>query len=152
MSRRLCLVFTLMLFGCTHAAMQMKSACPGGSGSGNPNHPLICIDDTTLYAHPNIVRVNDMEAMPGGGASSHPVMIHWWTKSGSNNLGVYFTQKGCVDWLKCNANAGHCWAQVKDVVAETKCAYTVNLDGSKNDPVIIVQPCCSMMEVDATKE
>ena len=120
------------------------SLCPGGVGSSDRNHPLICVDDNDLSnPNPYSVTVWDREGMPGQPPSNFPVIIQWSTKSGGGRLGVEFSDKGCIEpgSLRCNGN-GRCIAKTKKQTREMPCNYTLNLDGRVADPVVIVQPCC----------
>ncbi len=129
----------------TRSMMPLGSPCPSGGGSVSPNFPLICIDEN-LNADPSTIRINARMSDGQGKPTPYPVMIQWWTRSGTGNLGIEFQKKGCVDWLKCDGS-GHCWGPTKNVSAKTSCDYTVNLEGRINDPTIIIQPCCAMIQV-----
>lgn len=121
--------------------------CPGGSGSGDKGHPLICVDENNLSnPHPATITVWDRERQPNGEPSEHPVTIIWATRSGRGNLGVEFKQKGCLEprSLHCNGH-GKCIARTTLLArgaAPVSCEYDLNLNGRKVDPVVIVQPCC----------
>jgi hypothetical protein len=123
------------------------SLCPGGSGSSDKGHPLICVDENDLSnPHPSTITVWDREQQPNGDPSEHPVTIIWATKSGRGNLGVEFRQKGCLEpnSLHCNGH-GKCIARttlLRKGDAPVSCEYDLNLNGRKVDPVVIVQPCC----------
>lgn len=135
----------LLQAGCGHirTPYDRASLCPSGSGSGDKSHPLICVSDD-LSAHPDTITVWDREQQPNGQPSSFPVTIIWATKSGGGNLGIEFTDKGCLEpgSLHCNGR-GRCVARTTRVEkGQVSCSYTINLEGRERDPVVIVQPCC----------
>lgn len=152
MSRHL---FTLgiVLFLCSCAAQQ---ATPGGSGTtalrgaGNPcadragttdrNAPIVCVDDTgsTLTVSPDPIRAHDV-----GAADRLPVVIHWHTVSGTNDLRLEI-EPGCVTNTNCDGN-GHCMARTtpRGDRTQKRCKYDVWTDKHPRlDPDIIIEPCC----------
>lgn len=137
------------MLGCAPTAVPtFRSDCPSGAGSSNPNHPLICVDDSNpaaLAAHPAQVTVNDRAAGPDNMPTTHPVMVRWSTKSGRGTLGVEMLQKGCFepDSLKCNGSRCHALTAVRPNNQALACDYTLNLNGTVYDPTVIVQPCCT---------
>jgi len=141
----LCVV-ALMLAGCgsirTADPYARASLCPGGSGSDNKGHPLICIDDASLAADPEEITVWDRERQPDGLPSSVPVMIRWGTKSGLGKLGIEFKKTGCIKEGSMHCSRGRCTALTERVTMRLPCEYKILLDGRERDPVVIVQPCC----------
>ena len=145
----------VVLFLCTCAAQQ-GGGSPGGGGpngltrAGNPcadrvgandrNAPIVCVDDTgrTLTVSPDPIRVHDV-----GAADRLPVVIHWHTVSGANDLRVEI-EPGCVTETTCDSN-GHCRARTtpRNDKTEKRCKYDVWTDKHPRlDPDIIISPCC----------
>lgn len=152
MSRYLMLL-GVVLFVCSCAS---QSAVPGGGSSGtttlrgNPcaskagsvdrNAPLVCVDDTgaTLSVAPDPIRVHDV-----GAADKLPVIVHWRTVSGSNDLRVEI-EPGCVTETRCEGK-GHCMARTLPRAdrTEKRCKYDVWTDKHPRlDPDVIIVPCC----------
>jgi hypothetical protein len=119
------------------------SLCPGGSGSPDRGHPLICINDETLAADPEEITVWDRERQPDGLPSNAPVMIRWGTKSGLGKLDIEFKKKGCIKEGSMHCSSGRCTALTERVTMRLPCDYKILLDGRERDPVVIVQPCCT---------
>jgi len=155
MSRNLA-TLGIVLFLCACAA---QHGAPGGGhdaaatglrGAGNPcsdragstdrNAPIVCVDDTgsALTVSPDPVRVNDV-----GAADRAPVMIHWHTVSGTNDLRLEI-EPGCVTNTTCDGR-GHCSARTvpRDDRSARRCKYDVWTDKHPRlDPDIIIEPCC----------
>lgn len=113
--------------------------CTTGAGKDDRNAPIVCVDDMggTLSVHPDPIRVHDV------GQSDHrAVVIHWWTRSGGNGLGIKIAD-GCVANVDCRG--GHCWAKTKDTDATgARCKYTVTTDKQPPlDPEVIIVDCCA---------
>lgn len=143
-------VVALTQAGCGHIRRsdERVSLCPGGSGSTDKAHPLICIDEN-LLPHPETAIVWDREPLRSGQPSNHPVTLIWATKSGGGNLGIEFTDKGCLEpnSLQCNGH-GKCVARTRRVEkGQVSCKYTINLEGRERDPEVVVQPCCVAADV-----
>lgn len=111
--------------------------CSKGTGVTNRNAPVVCVDDTaaTLSVNPDPITVHSF------GETDHgPVVVHWWTKSGSNALNVE-VQPGCVTEMSCLG--GHCKARTLPVTERKQCKYDVWTDKhARLDPEIIIDPCC----------
>lgn len=144
-------VLLLVLFvvaltaGCGHIRRtgDRASLCPGGSGSIDKGHPLICIGDD-LSADPERIIVWDRQKQPDGNPSTFPVTLVWATRSGRGNLGIEFRETACIEpnTLRCNGH-GKCVAQTARVEkGEVSCKYKITLDGKERDPEVVVQPCC----------
>ena len=132
--------------GCGHVRMpdEIASQCPSGTGSSDKSYPLICVDNSNLTANPDSITVWDRQPLPNGQPSSFPVTIVWVTKNGGGNLGIEFTNKGCLqeNSLQCNGR-GKCVARTRKVEkGQPPCRYTINLEGRERDPEVVVQPCC----------
>lgn len=143
-------VASLMLAGCGHIrrAADPPLGC-SGSGSSDKAFPFICIDDSTLSPHPNIAYVWDRQPQRNGQPSNNPVVIKWMTTSGGGNLGIEFTDKGCLEpnSLRCNGH-GFCFALTRKLEkGQVSCSYTINLEGRERDPEVVVQPCCMGADV-----
>lgn len=116
---------------------QLANPCSSGKGKADRNAPIICVDDTaaTLSVSPDSVTVHSV-----GATDRQPVMIHWWTRSGSKELSLEI-QPGCVTDLTCRG--GHCMARTLPVKERTRCKYDVWTDKHPRlDPDIVVDPCC----------
>jgi hypothetical protein len=145
----------IVLFLCTCAAQQgtgtpnpggtgpaplRANPCASRAGSADRNAPIVCVDDTgaTLKVNPDPVRVHDV-----GAADRAPVVIHWFTVSGANDLQIQL-QPGCVTETKCDGN-GHCMARTlpRGDKTERRCKYDVWTNKHPRlDPDVIVIPCC----------
>lgn len=112
--------------------------CARGQGTNERAAPIVCVDDTgpTLTVNPDPITVNDE------GAGRAPVMIHWWTQSGGNSLGIEI-QPGCVSDVTCRG--GHCSARtLPRESANARCKYDVWTDKHPRlDPEVIIVDCCS---------
>lgn len=114
--------------------------CAGKAGSTDRNAPIVCVDDTgsTLTVSPDPIRIHDV-----GAADRAPVVIHWHTVSGSNDLRIEI-EPGCVTETTCAGN-GHCRARTLPRAdrTEKRCKYDVWTDKHPRlDPDVIVIPCC----------
>ena len=114
--------------------------CSDKAGSNDRNAPIVCVDDTgsTLTVSPDPIRVHDV-----GASDRAPVVVHWYTVSGANDLHVEI-EPGCVTETTCNAN-GHCRARTtpRNDKTEKRCKYDVWTDKHPRlDPDVIIIPCC----------
>lgn len=144
---RWCAVAILVFLGmsCAPAHHRDFSECASGVGSSDRNHPLICVDDTTLSANPMTVTVNDRAANPDHTPSSVPVIVKWATRSGGGTLGLQMKDKGCFEPGSIKCHGGRCWAKTRKIVdgkTPVQCEYDLNLSGRVSDPTVIVEPCC----------
>lgn len=114
--------------------------CADKAGSTDRNAPIVCVDDTgsTLTVSPDPIHLHDV-----GAADRAPVVIHWHTVSGANDLRVEI-EPGCVTETTCAGN-GHCRARTlpRTDKTEKRCKYDVWTDKHPRlDPEIVVSPCC----------
>ena len=101
------------------------------------NAPIVCVDDTaaTLSVHPDPITAHSV-----GQSDRQPVVIHWWTRSGSNALQLEI-QPGCVTDVTCRG--GHCTARTLPATERKQCKYDVWTDKHpKLDPEVVIDPCC----------
>jgi hypothetical protein len=117
---------------------QLANPCRTGPGTAERSAPIVCVDDTgaTLTVNPDPIEVHDE------GAGRAPVVIHWWTRSGSNDLGIEI-EPGCVTAVNCRG--GHCMARTlpKDG-GSARCKYDVwTGKHPRLDPEVIIVDCCS---------
>lgn len=115
----------------------LANPCSQGRGDTNRNAPIVCVDDTggTLSVGPDPITAHSV-----GQSDRQPVVIHWWTRSGGNQLNVEI-QEGCVTDAKCNGS--HCMARTLPVTEPKQCKYDVWTDKHpKLDPDIVITPCC----------
>ncbi|HUP44155.1 MAG TPA: hypothetical protein VM779_01450 [Thermoanaerobaculia bacterium] len=121
---------------------QKETFCQQGNYS--KGRPLICIDNDTLQPHPQPAPVWDYEGF-NGNPTNTPVVIHWFTQR-TANLGISFAPgSNCVGEVHCNGR-GRCIAVVQPLgegEEQRQCKYDVIVDGKRNDPDLIVNPCCS---------
>ena len=116
---------------------RMSNPCSKGTGKADRNAPIVCVEDTggTLSVHPDPIPVHSV-----GATDRQSVMIHWWTRSGGNELTVDI-QPGCVTDVNCRGS--HCSARTLPVTERTRCKYDVWTEKHpKLDPEIIIDPCC----------
>lgn len=114
--------------------------CSDRTGSADRNAPIVCVDDSggTLTVSPDPIRVHDV-----GAADRAPVVLHWYTVSGTNDLRIEI-EPGCVTEMRCES-AGHCMARTtpRNDKSEKRCKYDVWTDKHPRlDPDVIVVPCC----------
>lgn len=126
--------------GSSSTALRAGNPCSNKVGSTNRNAPIVCVDDTgsTLTVSPDPIRLHDV-----GAADRAPVVIHWHTVSGANDLHVEI-EPGCVTETTCDGN-GHCRARTlpRSDKTEKRCKYDVWTDKHPRlDPDMIVIPCC----------
>jgi hypothetical protein len=115
--------------------------CMSGNGSSNRQAPIVCVDDSnrTLTVSPDPVRAHHVLESD----RKSPVMIHWWTRSGTGALQLEI-EPGCVAKHQCDSRTGHCWAQTLSKSGAT-CKYDVWIEGGNHDrldPTIVVDACC----------
>jgi hypothetical protein len=138
----------VVVCGCVRSAQPVPVVGPGGGGSpcasGAPKEhdrsaPIVCVDDSgaTLRVSPDPVVVHDV-----GASTSAPVVLQWFTHSGTGNLQLEIAP-GCVTDLQCNGR-GHCTAKTRNITgADVRCKYDVWTDTHPRlDPDIIVTECC----------
>lgn len=132
----------LVLTACAHNPDNpglLGNPCSAGAGKDDRNAPIVCVDDTgeALTVSPDPITVHDV-----GKSDRQPVLLHWWTRSGGNGLGIQIAD-GCVTDVNCRG--GHCWAKSKETDASgARCKYTVST--SKHlplDPEVIIVDCCA---------
>ncbi len=140
---------SLVLSACTYQSAAPAPAggtalrgnpCASGGGSADRNAPIVCVDDRggTLSVTPDPIRVHDV-----GAADKLPVMIHWHTRTGANDLRIEI-EPGCVTEVSCE-RPGHCSARTlpREDKASKRCKYDVWTDRHPRlDPEIIIDPCC----------
>jgi len=132
----------LVLTTCAHTPDNpalVGNPCSAGAGKDDRNAPIVCVDDTgeALSVNPDPIRVHDV-----GQSNRRPVVIHWWTRSGSNDLGIKVAD-GCVTNVRCRG--GHCMAKTKPTDASgAQCKYDVwTGKHPRLDPDIIIVDCCA---------
>ena len=111
--------------------------CNSGLGKADRNAPIVCVDDTaaTLSVHPDPITAHSV-----GAGDRQPVMLHWWTRSGSNALSLEI-EPGCVTDVTCRG--GHCMARTLPVTERKRCKYDLWTDKHPRlDPEVVVEPCC----------
>lgn len=143
-NRSLGVMVLFVLAGC--AANQQSPgrtarACGNGVGSANRQAPVVCVDDRarTLSVSPEPITLHDTRSDDG----KSPVMLHWFTRSGSGDLQVE-VEPGCVAEVKCDGN-GHCQARSQPG-ASNACKYDVWINGGDHDrldPTIVIVKCCT---------
>lgn len=117
------------------------SPCRGNSaGEANRQAPIVCVDDSarTLSVSPDPVDVHDVLQ----GDRSSPVVLQWFTTSGSGDLQLE-VDPGCVQDVRCDGR-GHCTARTVPRAARS-CKYDVWINGGNHDrldPTIVISPCC----------
>lgn len=115
----------------------LTNPCGSGAGDTNRNAPIVCVDDTggTLSVNPDPITAHSV-----GESDRRPVVIHWWTRSGGNQLKLDI-EDGCVTDLSCRGS--HCTARTLPATERKQCKYDVWTDKHpKLDPDIVVDPCC----------
>ena len=110
-------------------------------GNYSKGRPMICINNATLQPDPETAYVWDYEGV-NGNPTNNPVVVHWFTRR-TGNLEIVFNEEDCVEAVQCNGR-GHCMARVRPLGGGTprQCKYDILLDGQKNDPGLVVNPCC----------
>jgi hypothetical protein len=143
LSRSFRVVVLLVLAGCA-ANQQSPSAtarvCGGGVGSSNRQAPIVCVDDSarTLTVSPDPVTLHDVRSDD----RRSPVVLHWYTRSGSGDLQVEM-EPGCTSDVRCDGN-GHCQALSRPGAKGT-CKYDVWINGGNHerlDPTVVITTCC----------
>jgi hypothetical protein len=127
--------------GAAAAGPMRGNPCTKKAGSTDRNAPIVCVDDTgsALTVAPDPIRVHDV-----GASDRQPVVLHWHTVSGSNDLQIEI-EPGCVTEMRCDGK-GHCMARSLprgDDRTEKRCKYDVWTDRHPRlDPDVIIVPCC----------
>ncbi|HEY0156527.1 MAG TPA: hypothetical protein VGF28_04465 [Thermoanaerobaculia bacterium] len=122
--------------------MRHSPCAANPKGETNRQAPIVCVDDSarTLTVSPEPVFVHDVLE----GDRRSPVMLHWYTTSGTGDLRVEI-EPGCVEAQRCDGN-GHCSARTRPGSNKQQCKYDVWINGGKHDrldPTIIISPCCT---------
>ena len=118
--------------------------CNTGAGKDDRHAPIVCVDDLggTLSVNPDPINVHDEGRGSGGRGNGEPVIIHWWTRSGTGDLGIQVAD-GCVTDVNCRG--AHCMAKTlpKDG-SGARCKYDVwTAKHPRLDPEIIIVDCCA---------
>ena len=123
----------------------VRSVCDASNGSRDPDHPFICVDP---YATPQ-VKIKSLRANDRVNGSGNPVMIQWFTRNPSSELKVTVpVNSPCFDGeAVCFPGGGRCRVFTKRVTTEQTCEYDIWVNGNRVDPIIIVQPCCALMDL-----
>ncbi len=121
----LALLSMVMVLGCSlYKAQHLANQCPGSGKSTQP--PIVCINPTTLQPSQDPVYVHSGQ------------FAHFFITGGKGNLTITYEPGTPVD------NAGHqgdhAWVHAKQVSAPEKYKYTIDIDGRKRDPEMIIQP------------
>ncbi len=114
--------------------------CANGNGVANRQAPIVCVDDRArkLSVDPEPVMVHHVRRED----MKSPVMVHWYTRSGTGDLQLKVEQ-GCVADLRCDGR-GHCQARSEPQPGKS-CKYDVWITGDdhdKLDPTIVIVNCC----------
>ena len=134
------LVAVFILTTCAHKPAKVTgNPCTAGEGNANRNAPILCVDDLggTLSVRPDPIVIHEVHE-----SSRQPVMVHWFTRSGRNDLQLEI-EPGCVAELKCNGK-GKCSARTLPLqTGEARCKYDVWTDRHPRlDPDMIIIRCC----------
>jgi hypothetical protein len=142
--------FTVVLIGCAasnddRVSPAMRERCGAASddrGSANPQMPIVCVNDAmrTLSVSPDPVRTHDVLETD----RKSPVVLHWFTRSGSGDLRIKMRDEGCVRDIKCDGR-GHCMAH-SIPGASKQCKYDVLINDGQHeplDPTIVMTSCCT---------
>ncbi len=120
-------VFLLAFMSCTplYRVKMTANPCPGGASS---NHlaPIVCIDHDTLIPSQQPVRLK----------SGH--YVQFFITGGRGQLTVTFERGTPVDNV--GHSNDHAWAHAQTVTKEEHHKYTIDVDGRKNDPEIVIEP------------
>lgn len=117
---------------------QDPSPCASGKGVQHKVHPIVCIDDSVhpAKADPDEIFVAKKNR------KNKPVIINFFTKSGTNKLDIVFKDTRCVTKEDCTGD-GHCTAKMNpNAVTDEVCKYDIWVNDQKTDPTVIVQTCC----------
>ena len=144
------LALTLVLAGCAASkddriAPAMREHCAAASddrGSADPQMPIVCVNDAmrALTVSPDPVRVHDVLESD----RKSPVVMHWFTRSGSGDLRIKMREEGCVRDVNCDGR-GHCMAR-SIPGASKQCKYDVLVNDGQHeplDPTIVITSCCT---------
>ena len=117
------LLFVAIL-GCAHAPVMEPSSkhnpCPHGQAD------VVCIDPISLAPTPEPATVTSGK------------YIHFFVSGGRGPLKITFEAGTPVED---EGHVGdHAWAKAKKVSSEEKHKYTIELDGKKLDPTLIIYP------------
>lgn len=133
------LVVVFVLSACAQRNLVPANPCGTGEGVSNRNAPILCVDDLggTLSVRPDPIVIHEVDEKDG-----KPVVVHWFTRSGGNDLRLEI-QPGCVTDLRCNGK-GHCTARTLPLQGgEARCKYDVWTDRHPRlDPDMIITRCC----------
>lgn len=123
--------------------MLAGNPCAAGTGSKDPDRPIVCVDDSAnvLTVYPDPVRIHDVTSTD----RATPATIQWFTKSGNGELRIRFRDEGCVRRVvctgtRCNAVAARKLGKMGE---EVRCKYDVMLTGHPDlDPETVLTGCC----------
>lgn len=131
MRRAILVLAAVSLVSCAHyyPAESVANPCVGGgTGDPDPNHPIVCINSSTLIANPDPVTVK------------RGAWVHFFIDGDIGELDCEFTSDTP---LRHKGHEGaHYWGQAKKVSKKFEGKYTIHerRSGKKNDPTIIIEP------------
>ncbi len=124
-------LFSLAIIGCGSTQTDSGAStnvCAGGHGNSDRNHPIVCIDPTTLAADPNTVELKSGK------------WIHFYINDDTGQLDIVFPPGTPVK--NKGRDGAHYWAKADTVTTSQGFKYTIRelSSGRENDPVIIIEP------------
>ena len=119
------LVVTVIL-GCAHVklyeAKHLKNQCPGTG----KNEGMVCIDPNTLAPSQNPVHVRSGN------------FAHFFVTGGRGHLTITYEKGTPVDYV--GHENDHAWVHAQKVAKSEKHKYTIDLDGRRLDPEMVIDP------------
>lgn len=112
--------FVACKHGCLPCDLTQINACQ----SKNP--PIVCIDGDTLIPSQDPVHVKSGQT------------AHFYLTTGHGNLTITCEVGTPVDYV--SHEGGHAWVHAKAVEKPEKHKYTIEVDGRRNDPEMVIEP------------
>lgn len=135
--RRLLVLAALLLVAGACTSAKFVPAFNPCAPNPNKNAPIVCVSVVSGVAKPSPEPV----AVYVSDKNGNPSTINWFSDRAKLRIEV---EPGCMRFVHCDANGGHCVAITDPNSIKPQCKYSVWIEGEtgKNDPIIEMDPCC----------
>jgi hypothetical protein len=117
-------VLVVSIAACKHGCLPCDLTQINACQSKNP--PIVCIDGDTLIPSQNPVHIKSGQT------------AHFYLTTGRGTLTIICDPKASVDYV--SHDSGHAWVHAKPVDKAEQTKYTIDVDGRKNDPEMVIEP------------
>jgi hypothetical protein len=117
-------VLVVSIVACKHGCLPCDLTQINACQSKNP--PIVCVDADTLIPSQDPVHIKSGQT------------AHFYLTTGHGTLTIICPEAAPVNYV--SHDGGHAWVHAKTVEKAEKFKYTIDVDGRKNDPEMVIEP------------